>query len=300
LDATEINPGERKDGCIVKASELFQGHLVGCPYLSGLTAFLGSRRGSSTGDAVIFAALTRIYRWCRDRKRQVDRYTRWPPVGALELGDLRRLAPVSKNSGLDRGQPIDRYYIEKFLGQHAADIRGLVLEIGDPRYTRRFGGNRVTRSDVLHVNLQKPDVTIIGDLTKADHIPSEAFDCLIVTQTLQCIYDVKAALATCYRILKPGGVMLATFPGVSRIARPSFGETWEDNWRFTKSGAEKLFKEAFPAGQVKVQAYGNVLSAIAFLHGLAAAELQPEELDYQDQDFECLLAVRTMKQVTSS
>jgi SAM-dependent methyltransferase len=216
-------------------------------------------------------------------------------VGALELGDLRRLTPVSKNSGLDRGQPIDRYYIEKFLDRHAADIKGRVLEIGDPRYTRQFGGNRVSRSDVLHVNLQKPDVIIIGDLSKADHIPSEAFDCLIVTQTLQCIYDVKAALATCCRILKPGGVMLATFPGLGRISRPSFGETWEDNWRFTKGGAEKLFRETFPGGRAEVQAYGNVLSSLAFLHGLAAAELLPEELDYQDHDFECLLAVRAVK-----
>ena len=239
--------------------------------------------------------LIKVYRWLRDRKRKVDRYTRWPPVGALDLGDLRRLTPVSDNFGLDRGQPIDRYYIEKFLSRHAADIRGRVLEIGDPRYTRQFGGDKVTQSDVLHVNLQKPDVTIIGDLAGADHIPSDAFDCLILTQTLQYLYDVKAALTTCCRILKPGGVMLATFPGISRVTRPSYGETWEDTWRFTKRGAEKIFGEVFSAGSAVVTAYGNVLAALAFLHGLAADELRPDELDTQDADLEVLITVRAVK-----
>lgn len=245
---------------------------------------------------MIFATLTRIYRWCRDHKRKLERYTRWPPVGAVDLGDLRRLTPISKNFGFDRGQPIDRYYIERFLSRYAADIQGRVLEIGDPRYTRQFGGDRVTRSDVLHVNLRKPDVTIIGDLTKGDHIPSSAFDCLILTQTLQVIYELKAALITCHRILKPGGVLLATFPGLSRIARPSFGETWEDTWRFTRSGAERLFREVFPNENVRVEAFGNVMAAIACLHGLAAEELRPAELEAYDADFEVLLAVRAVKE----
>ncbi|MBW1991389.1 MAG: methyltransferase domain-containing protein [Deltaproteobacteria bacterium] len=239
--------------------------------------------------------LTKAYRWLRDRKRKLDRYTRWPPLGALDWGDLRRLNPVSKNFGLDRGQPIDRYYIEKFLSWHALDIRGRVLEIGDPRYTRQFGGDRVTRSDVLHVNLKKPDVTIVGDLATGDQLPTEAFDCLILTQTLQVIFDVRAAVGTCYRILKPGGVLLATFPGLSRVARPSFLETWKDTWRFTKSGAERLFREAFPSGDISVTAFGNVLAAVAFLHGLAAEELLPEELEATDPDFEVLLAVRAVK-----
>lgn len=101
-------------------------------------------------------------------------------------------------------------------------------------------------------------------------------------------------MATCHRILKPNGILLATFPGLSRIARPSFGETWEDTWRFTKAGAEKLFREAFP-GKVRVEAYGNVLAAIACLHGLAAEELRTEELEANDPNFEVLLAVRAVK-----
>lgn len=244
---------------------------------------------------MFFATLTRIYRWCRDRKRKLDRYTRWPPVGALDLGDLKRLTPISNVFGMDRGQAIDRYYIEKFLEHHRSDIQGRALEIGDPRYIRQFGGDRVTQADVLHVNLQKPDVTIVADLTSADHIPSDTFDCLILTQTLQLIYEVEAAIRTCHRILKPHGVLLATFPGLCRIPRPSFGETWADYWHFTGASARKLFGELFSPANLTIQAYGNVLSAAAFLYGLAAEELDSDELDNQDPDFEVLIAVRAVK-----
>src|SRR5437867_552274 len=123
----------------------------------------------------------------------------WPSVGRVRFGDLRRCTPISRDFGFDRGLPVDRYFIERFLARHAQDIRGRVLEIGDNTYTRRFGGDRVVVSDVLHVSEGNPLATFVGDLTMADHIPSEAFDCIIVTQTLQLIYDVPAALATLCR-----------------------------------------------------------------------------------------------------
>ena len=44
---------------------------------------------------------------------------------------------------------IERHYIEAFLEQHASDIQGRVLEMGDPTYTVKFGGSRVTQADVL-------------------------------------------------------------------------------------------------------------------------------------------------------
>jgi len=38
-----------------------------------------------------------------------------------------------------------------------------------------------------------------------------------------------------------------------------------------------------------------VLAAVAFLHGLAAEDLRPEELDYHDADYELLITVRAIK-----
>jgi glycosyltransferase involved in cell wall biosynthesis len=216
-----------------------------------------------------------------------------PPVGWVRFGSLRRVTPISREFGYDRGLPIDRYYIENFLACHADDIRGRVLEIADATYTRRFGGDRVTTSDVLNVAAGNPEATIVGDLTSADHISSDTFDCVILTQTLHLIYDVRAALKTLYRILKPGGVLLATFPGISQIVTDDWSEEW--CWGFTTLSARWLFEEVFPAEKVKVEVHGNVLAAISFLHGLAVEELRKEELDHRDREYEVLIAVRAVK-----
>jgi SAM-dependent methyltransferase len=184
--------------------------------------------------------------------------------------------------------------METFLERYATDIRGHVLEIADATYTRRFGGQRVSHSDVLHVTPGHPRATITADLTCADHIRSETFDCIILTQTLQYIYEVRAALRTLYRILTPGGVVRATFPGISQIARDDM-ERWGEYWRFTTLSSRQLFAEVFPEDCVTVQAYGNIFTAIAFLHGLVVEELRREELDYHDRDYEMLITVRAMK-----
>ena len=216
-----------------------------------------------------------------------------PPVGHVQFGGLRRLTPISRQFGYDRGRPIDRYYIETFLSRRSYDIRARVLEIGDDSYTRQFGSLRVTHSDVLHVSRDNPNATIVGDLASADHIESDAFDCVILTQTLHLIYDVRAALVTLHRILRPGGVLLATFPGLSQIADTTWKHTW--HWGFTTASARRIFAETFPGSEIQIEAWGNVLAATAFLHGLAEEELRPEELDYQDPEYEVLITIRAMK-----
>jgi SAM-dependent methyltransferase len=227
-------------------------------------------------------------------RRKIVRLTRWPPVGLVRLGSLRRLRPISPDWGAERGQPIDRHYIERFLAQNAADIQGRVLEIGGNSYTLAYGGDRVTQSEVLHVAESRPHVTILGDLTNADHIPTESFNSVILTQTLQAIYDVRAAIATVHRILKPGGVVLATVPGISKISRYDM-DRWGYYWSFTTASAHCLFAEVFSAANVQVEGHGNVLVAIAFLHGLAAGELRARELAAHDPDFEVLITVRGVK-----
>lgn len=230
-------------------------------------------------------------RWITARFRKVSR---WPPVGAVRLGSLRRLEPISRDWGFDRGSPIDRFYIEEFLAAHASDIRGDVLEIDVDTYTRQFGGQRVERSHVLSLSGEQAGVTIVGDLESGQNLPSERFDCAILTQTLQLVYDVPAALRTVQRILRPGGVALVTVPGISKIARDP-EDRWGSYWAFTDRSARTLFETVFPEGDIGVVVYGNVLTAIAFLHGLAAEELSPEELAHRDPDYQLLVAVRVRK-----
>jgi SAM-dependent methyltransferase len=227
-------------------------------------------------------------------RRKIVRYTVWPPVGWVRFGNLRRVKPISGTWGTERGLPIDRYYIERFLAKHADDIGGHVLEIGADMYTSRFGGDRVTKLDILHVAEQRSQVTIIGDLTNADHIPSDTFDCVVLTQTLQVIYELPAALCTVHRILKPGGVVLVTTAGISPISRYDM-DRWGYYWSFTTCSLKRLFETVFPASNLEVNAYGNVLAATAFLQGLASSELRQKELDYLDPDYQLLITLRAVK-----
>jgi glycosyltransferase involved in cell wall biosynthesis len=218
-----------------------------------------------------------------------------PAPRAVRFGTLRSLTPVSRRFGWDRGGvPVDRYYIEAFLQRHARDIAGRVLEVRDDAYTRKFGGAAVTRADVLHPTTDNPKATIVADLTSADHVPADSFDCIVLTQVLPFIPDVQAAVRTLHRILRPGGVVLATVPGISQIVRYDM-DRWGDYWRFTSLSARRLFECGFPEGEVRVEAHGNVLAATAFLQGLSTRDLRPDELDHPDPDYEVLITIRAVK-----
>ncbi|MDP2620682.1 MAG: glycosyltransferase [Hyphomicrobiales bacterium] len=216
-----------------------------------------------------------------------------PRRGSVRFGDLDRLQPISHDFGFARGTPIDRYFIEDFLARHQSDIRGRVLEIGDDGYTRRFGGNRVEQSDILHVNEGHPNATITGDLASPGVLPADGFDCLIVTQTLHLIYDMSSAVRQMYRALKPGGVALVTMPGITPIDRGEWKESWY--WSLTARSARRLFCQAFADEAVSVQSYGNVFAATAFLHGIALEEVDRKKLDYCDDAYPVIVAVRARR-----
>ena len=213
----------------------------------------------------------------------------------LDLGDLRRVTPIDSGFGLGRGKPVDRHYIEHFLGRHAGDVRGRVLEVGDDAYTRTYGGARVSRSEILHADDSNPRATLVGDLAGVDNgLPSSSFDCFICTQTLTYIYDVQRAVATIHRLLKPGGVLLVSVPGISQMS-PYDRDRWGEYWRFTAQSLGRLLGESFGSGAVEVEAYGNVLAATAFLQGLCVDDLRPAELDHRDQRYQMLIAGRAVK-----
>jgi SAM-dependent methyltransferase len=214
-------------------------------------------------------------------------------MNAVDLGDLRRLTPMSAFWGFDRGEPIDRYYISRFLSRHAGDVRGMVLEVGDLLYTRHVGGEAVESAEVVDVDSTNPDATYVSDLATGEGIPSSAFDCVICTQTLQLIYDVESAIETIHRILRPGGVLLATVPGITRIGSDEYPGRWF--WSFTPDSVRRLCADAFDAAAVEVTTYGNVLAATAFLFGLAAEEMTPDELEYRDPEFPVTLGARAVR-----
>lgn len=202
--------------------------------------------------------------------------------------------PASRSWGFDRGTPIDRHYIEGFLEENRHDIGGHVLEIRDDGYTRRFGTG-AEKVSILDIDAANPRATIVGDLGDPAALPQDTFDCIICTQTLLLVWDVRSAVSSMQRSLRPGGVLLLTVPGLSRRF-PEDGHDGVDLWRFTSAGLERLLAEAFlPGGTVDVRSHGNVLTASAFLYGLAVEELRAADLRRRDPAYEVLLTARAAR-----
>ncbi|MGY1711373.1 glycosyltransferase family 2 protein [Geodermatophilus sp. SYSU D00758] len=214
-------------------------------------------------------------------------------VGRVRLGDLDRVRPVSREFGYDRGTPVDRHYIEKFLERHGRDVAGRVLEVGDAAYSERFGGDRVAVQDVLHVHAGNPAATIVGDLGDPGVLPPGAFDCIVLTQTMHLVYDLRAAARQLAAALRPGGVLLVTVPGISPVDRDEWGAHWY--WSLTPQALTRLLTERFAPELVSVEGFGNVYAATTFLQGLALEEVDRAKLDVADPAFPVVVAARAQR-----
>jgi glycosyltransferase involved in cell wall biosynthesis len=216
-----------------------------------------------------------------------------PPLGTVQFGQLASTTPVSLDYGWDRGTPVDRYYIEQFLQARAADIRGRVLEIADDAYSARFGGPRITKQDILHLNAGSAKATIVGDLSKPGVLPENAFDCILLTQTLQLIFDLPQAANRLYSALRSGGILLLTAPGISAIDRGEWGANWL--WSFTGTSISRLFEPCFGTNGLQVDAHGNVFSATAFIQGVALEEIDSSKLAVNDPAYPVIITLRAEK-----
>jgi SAM-dependent methyltransferase len=198
-------------------------------------------------------------------------------------------APLSRDFGYDRGTPVDRYYVERFLGERRDAITGRVLEVKDSGYTTRLGTG-VTQADVLDIDPANEQATIVGDLQALDGVADETFDCFVLTQTLQFVYDLESAIGHAHRILRPGGTLLVTVPVVSRVI--TVPGKLDDYWRFTQASCARLFARF---AEVEVVSYGNVLASTAFLRGIAHEELRTRDLDLVDPDYATLIGIAARK-----
>ena len=213
-----------------------------------------------------------------------------PPVGRVDFGDFSRLKPIGDDWGFKRGGPVDRYYIESFLQANSGDIKGHALEIKDDNYLKRFGGKQVDRWDILDIDANNPLATIIADLAKAEHVPSNTYDCIVLTQTLQLIYDLGSAIEHIHRILKPGGALLITVPGISH-----FPYQTPRCWSFTETSVRILLEERFSKENIKIKTHGNVLVAASFLYGIGSGELKKEVYDHNDPNYQFIITAKAVK-----
>lgn len=196
----------------------------------------------------------------------------------------RSLKPLSTKFGFDRGKPIDRYWIEKFLSDNTKYIKGRVLEITDNKYTKKFGKGKVDYSDILDINVKNKKANIIGDLRNLKNkIESDTYDCIILTHVLGLIDEYQSVISECRRILKPNGVLLYT----GSCLGPVLGE--KVYWRFTPNSVKLIFKKYLKPKKLVIKSYGNVLVGQSFWVGMSQEDLTLKELEYNDKRFPCIV-----------
>ena len=224
-----------------------------------------------------------------------------PPLGMARRGAMRRLRPVSEDWGFDRGKPVDRWYLEDFLnrfsrqaGYGAGDIQGRVIEVGGDDYARRFASGEGTTIDVLHVSAENPKATVVGDLVTGDGVPENAFDCVICTQTLHVLYDFQAAVGRCTGCSRRAASRSSRSPASPAAASPTAtsGATTGVSPHRVPGGCSRSRSARPTCGS---ETYGNLLTAMGFLQGMAAEEFRDWELKVRDPDYEVLIGIRAQK-----
>lgn len=215
-------------------------------------------------------------------------------INSSNWKDLRSTVPISDVFSYDRGsQSVHRYYVDKFVAQHADKIKGSVLEVGDRTYIDRHI-NSIAEARVIHFMETSVANGFKGDMTDKSTLPASAFDCFICTQTFNFIFDFNAAIEGAHFMLKDGGYLVATVSGIQQISQ--FDATqWGDYWRFTSQSSVRAFAKVFGEKNVSVISFGNVLSSVAALEGLGASELTGKELDYMDPSYELVIGIIAKK-----
>lgn len=204
------------------------------------------------------------------------------------------LEPASRRWGTERGTPIDRYYIEKFLEKNSRLIKGTVIEVSENVYTKRFGTN-IAESLILHVDGRNN--TLKGNLETGEGIEEEICDCLICTQTVQMIFNQADVFKNIYKMLKLGGYALITGHGTSPISMRDYMQ-WGEYWRYTPKTIEKLLLQSgFKTKDISIEVFGNVKVDMCFMYGLCLEDLSKEDLEYRDEQFPLIIGAIVRKDI---
>lgn len=203
-------------------------------------------------------------------------------------GNLRRISPLSQNFGFDRGTPVDRFYLHRFLEANRARITGRVLEVQVASYTRTYG-EAVETSHTVDID-SRFDATYTCDLANAPQIPSDYYDCFLLPNTLQHVKDLNSTLRTVLRVVKPGGAILASASGLLPLIPDG-----DDFWHLSPAGWRTALMQEWDGCDVVVEGHGNCLSAAAAMYGIALEELDHDELSAHDPRYPVLVTIACLK-----
>lgn len=200
-----------------------------------------------------------------------------PVASSLAWGDLRRLVPICPWFGFSRGTPIDRYYLEHFARDVREQVCGCVVDIGGrPAFWQKLGFARVSRRCVVDIAPQS-GVDVVGNAADPLLFEADSVDGVLAFNVLEHCPVPQAVVDAVRRWLRPGGKLFCMVPSVQRVHRmPS------DYCRLLPAALEVLFRDW---STMRLHVYGNPLTSIAALMGVAAEELDVGELDALHPDY---------------
>ena len=130
-----------------------------------------------------------------------------------------------------------RYLLDRCLESHRHLMTGVILDLGGKR-DRKRGAFRPPKAQVEHwfyVNIApetRPD--ILADVANVP-LSGACADCIICTEVLEHLPNPAACVNEAYRMLKPGGVFMASVPFLYPVHADPF-----DYQRFTADGLRHL------------------------------------------------------------
>jgi hypothetical protein len=206
-------------------------------------------------------------------------HARTPPGrGRVELGDFGRRLP-----SLDRDEAsLYDVLVRRFLGPRLPAFagRGLVLGVDtEPEWT-----------DVLPADADVKVLHATGGFGR-ELAASENVDWVVLDRCLQRLPEMALALEEVVGRLRPGAALVTLFTGIAR-AEP--GEC-RPLWSVTPYAARRLHEERLELERVKVEQFGNVTLALAWIYRLPADRLTEPELAAVDPAYPVLVAVTASK-----
>jgi SAM-dependent methyltransferase len=237
----------------------------------------------------------RLWRLLPERlRRDLLRTRRWlrrnRPGRRVWWGNIRRRAPFSTEFALERGLPVDRHYIAEFLGTHARDIHGDVMEMSRSTYTSAYG-TAISSTTIVDIDRTNEQATHYGDLCEPGSLPGSAFDSIVLTQTIQYLGALDVAVENLWQSLRPGGVLLITAPALARDD-PVGG----DFWRFTPAGLLQALGDRLPPqAEITVTGYGNAVGATAQVLATSVEDVGAKHLVRHDPAYPVIVGARVAK-----
>jgi hypothetical protein len=165
---------------------------------------------------------------------------------------------------------------------------------------RQYGGEALIRADAIDLTPHSPEVTLIADLSRADHLPENQYDCFVNQFSMHVIYDVEAALYHSIRLLKPGGVLLVNFSCLdysfpSGLDMQTGAPLYIHHWFTPVEVQDLLHRSGLDEHDYSIALFGNLFARVAYQMNMPAAELTRHELDFIDPGHPLLICARVVK-----